>query len=107
MFKNNRGFTLIEMLIVLMVISVLIILIVPNLGDKSSEVHSKGCEALASTVQSQVETYYIDKNKYPATLDELVPDYINDEQKSCQNNEDLNYIIEEDGKGVVSIPKDS
>ncbi|MBD1222742.1 prepilin-type N-terminal cleavage/methylation domain-containing protein [Virgibacillus halodenitrificans] len=48
MLKNNRGFTLIEMLIVLMIISVLIILIVPNLSGKSKQVHDKGCEALVN-----------------------------------------------------------
>ena len=106
MFKNNHGFTLIEMLIVLMIISVLMILIVPNLGDKSNEVHSKGCEALVSTVQSQVETYYIDENNYPATLDDLVPEYINAEQKTCPSGKELNYRIVE-GKGVVSEPEDS
>lgn len=41
MFKNERGFTLIEMLIVLMIISVLIILIVTNLSGKSEEVNEK------------------------------------------------------------------
>src|SRR5699024_11489782 len=55
MFKNNRGFTLIEMLIVLMIISVLIMLIVPNLSGKTKEVNDKGCDALVSVVQTQVD----------------------------------------------------
>src|SRR5699024_4249055 len=71
MLKNNKGFTLIEMLIVLMIISVLIILSVPNLGGKSKEVNDKGCDALVSVVQAQVDAYYLDNGNYPLSLDVL------------------------------------
>ncbi|WP_337747329.1 prepilin-type N-terminal cleavage/methylation domain-containing protein [Gracilibacillus saliphilus] len=44
--KNNKGFTLIEMLIVLAVISILLILFIPNLASKSENISEQGCEAL-------------------------------------------------------------
>ncbi|ASN05246.1 competence type IV pilus major pilin ComGC [Virgibacillus necropolis] len=92
MFKNQKGFTLIEMLIVLMIISVLIILIVPNLSDKSKDVYAKGCGALAAVVQTQVESYYLDKGSYPASLEILQSEnYINTEQKTCKNGKALGY----------------
>ncbi|WP_404453412.1 competence type IV pilus major pilin ComGC [Oceanobacillus kapialis] len=100
MFNNNRGFTLIEMLIVLMIISILILLFIPSLSGKSQEVDAKGCEALVAVVQAQVDAYYLDKREYPATLDILVENnYITAEQKTCSNNELLGYA---DGK--VSEP---
>lgn len=58
--KNQKGFTLIEMLIVLTIISVLLILIVPNLSKKSETVQTKGCEALIQVAESQVQSYRID-----------------------------------------------
>lgn len=89
MFKNQRGFTLIEMLIVLMIISVLIILIVPNLSDKSEDVYDKGCSALVSVVQAQVDAYHIEENEYPS-LEELESDsYISEEQKECPDGRSL------------------
>src|SRR5690625_2815331 len=92
MFKNNHGFTLIEMLIVLMIISVLIILIVPNLGGKSKEVNDKGCDALVSVVQAQVDTYRLETGDYPASLDTLeTAGYITKDQKTCPNNKELDY----------------
>lgn len=36
MLNNNRGFTLIEMMIVLLVISVLLIITIPNVYEKNS-----------------------------------------------------------------------
>lgn len=92
MFKNNRGFTLIEMLIVLLIISVLIILIIPNLAGKSKNVHDKGCEALVSIVQTQVEAYHLEEGDNPQNLDQLVAKkYITKEQKTCPNKKPIHY----------------
>lgn len=41
---NQKGFTLIEMLIVLLIISVLILITVPNLTKHNDTVDEKGCE---------------------------------------------------------------
>lgn len=99
MLNNNKGFTLIEMLIVLMIISVLIILIVPNLSGRSADVNEQGCEALVSLVQTQVDAFYIEKHKYPNDLDELVTEgYIKSEQKTCSNNQSITL----DGNTVKS-----
>src|SRR5699024_10595393 len=83
-FKNQKGFTLIEMLIVLMIISVLIILIVPNLAEKREDVDDKGCDALVSVVQAQAESYRLDEENYPSSISDLVEEgYIEDKQKTC------------------------
>jgi len=46
MLKNEKGFTLVEMLIVLAVISVLVLLIIPNAISILSTANEQGCEAL-------------------------------------------------------------
>ncbi|MBP1969741.1 competence protein ComGC [Virgibacillus natechei] len=85
MLKNNKGFTLIEMLIVLMVISVLIILFVPNLSDRSGDVHDKGCEALVKVVQAQVELYELEEGSTPDIAELLDKGYITEDQDECSN----------------------
>ncbi|MFD1363068.1 competence type IV pilus major pilin ComGC [Lentibacillus salinarum] len=88
------------MLIVLMIISVLIILIVPNLSDKSDEVYDKGCSALVNVVQAQVDAYHIEYNAYPSSLGALESEgYITEEQMKCPDGNELDY--ESDG-GTVS-----
>ncbi|WP_440895842.1 competence type IV pilus major pilin ComGC [Amphibacillus sp. Q70] len=72
MLKKETGFTLIEMLIVLAIITLLLILIVPNLADQNEEVHNKGEDALVQMAESQVQAYYIDKGKYPNSVRQLV-----------------------------------
>lgn len=99
MTKNENGFTLIEMLIVLSIITVLIILIVPSLADKSGEVQDTGCEALKQTVQSQVAAYQLEKSTEPKTLEELTSaGFITKEQTKCRNGNKLTL-----SKGIISI----
>lgn len=105
MLVNQKGFTLIEMLIVLLIITILIILIVPNLAGRSEEVHDKGCDALVSVVQAQVHLYHLEKGKFPESLDALADeDYISDSQTTCQNKQTLNY---DKDTGLVMTPDET
>ncbi|GGP12749.1 competence type IV pilus major pilin ComGC [Oceanobacillus neutriphilus] len=98
MLKSEKGFTLIEMLIVLMVISIIMILIIPNLGKKTGDVHSKGCDALIAVVQAQVDAYHIDTGNMPSSLEQLESTgYINEDQQTCSNGNKLSI-----SNGVVN-----
>lgn len=99
MFKKEDGFTLVEMLIVLMIISILILLIVPHVSKKSANIHDKGCDALVELVQSQVIAYELDHKKLPERLNDLVSEnYIEQEHLTCGNGK---AIVMND-KGEVS-----
>lgn len=91
---NQKGFTLIEMLIVLLVISVLLIITIPNIVKQQGTIRDKGCEALVKMVQGQVQAYHIDHNNLPADMGELSgKGYIN--SATCPNGNEL--ILESDG----------
>lgn len=55
--KNQNAFTLIEMMIVLMIISILLLIAVPNMSKSHTIVSKKSCEATMKLVQSQVAAY--------------------------------------------------
>lgn len=95
-FKKDEGFTLIEMLLVLLVISVLIILIVPNIAKQSDTVQAKGCEAQIKMVQGQVEAYRIQTGKVPTSVQQLVPEYLNESQVKCKDGTEI--IVNSDGE---------
>ena len=44
--RNEKGFTLIEMMIVLFVISILLLITIPNVTKNQSSITEKGCEGL-------------------------------------------------------------
>ena len=84
--KRYSGFTLLEMLIVLLILSVLIMLFVPNLSKHKETVDKKGNEAIVKVVESQKELYTLEKNQTP-TLDDLVKDgYVMKEQSEKYQN---------------------
>ena len=81
--KNQKGFTLIEMLIVLTIITTLLILLIPNLADKNETIQLKGCEALIQMAENQMQAYVVDQGAYPPDVATLVGDYI--QSDSCAN----------------------
>lgn len=66
-----RAFTLIEMLVVLLIISVLLLLFVPNLTKQKDSVKDTGNAAVVKVVESQAELYEMNNDK-TANLSALV-----------------------------------
>ncbi|WP_181350096.1 competence type IV pilus major pilin ComGC [Thalassobacillus sp. CUG 92003] len=98
--KNEKGFTLIEMLIVLMIISVLLIITLPNLTANNQMINSKGCEALVELAEAQVHAYYLAEDTLPTDLSELKDaNYL--KQTTCPNGGELTY---DSSTGEVSAP---
>ncbi|XOQ37430.1 MAG: Prepilin-type N-terminal cleavage/methylation domain-containing protein [Lactococcus sp.] len=69
--KQAAAFTLVEMLVVLLIISVLILLFVPNLSKQKEAVKNTGNGAIVKVVNSQAELYKLDHTD-EATLSKLV-----------------------------------
>ncbi|TDM04737.1 competence type IV pilus major pilin ComGC [Macrococcus carouselicus] len=91
-FRTDDGFTLIEMLLVLLVISVLIIVIIPNIAKQSDNVQNTGCTAQVKMVQGQLEAYKLQTGKLPTTIDALVPDFLKENQTSCKNGKKISIV---------------
>ena len=68
-----KAFTLVEMLVVLLIISVLLLLFVPNLTKQTEAVNDKVKAAVVKVVESQSELYSLDKNE-EASLSKLKAD---------------------------------
>ncbi|ARJ49848.1 competence type IV pilus major pilin ComGC [Staphylococcus lutrae] len=99
-FTRKEGFTLIEMLLVLLIISVLLILIIPNIAKQSEHIQKTGCAAQLKMVDSQIEAYTLKFNRQPASIDDLVHEgYIKENQKNCKSGE---AITVRDGEAVAS-----
>lgn len=97
-FKNEKAFTLIEMMIVLLVITIILLIAIPNVTKHSKSINNKGCEALVQMVQAQVQAYYMDHNVYPVKLADLEGDYLkNTDETKCPNGKELEIV-----NGVVS-----
>lgn len=63
-----QAFTLVEMLVVLLIISVLMLLFVPNLTKQKDAVSEKGNAAVVKVVESQAELYELNHPNEKASL---------------------------------------
>ncbi|MGV3244029.1 competence type IV pilus major pilin ComGC [Staphylococcus sp. 11261D007BR] len=98
--KKKNAFTLIEMLLVLLIISVLLILIIPNVAKQSEHIQKTGCNAQLKIVDSQIEAYTLKFNTKPTTIDDLVREgYLKENQKKCKSGQ---AIIIRGGEAVAS-----
>ncbi|MBF0778994.1 competence type IV pilus major pilin ComGC [Streptococcus cuniculi] len=66
-----KGFTLIEMLIVLLIISILLLLFVPNLSKQKENAKQTGNAVVVKVVEGQAELYEL-QNEGEASLSRLV-----------------------------------
>lgn len=67
---KKKAFTLVEMLVVLGIISLLLLLFVPNLSQQKDAVQEKGNAAVVKVVESQLELYEL-KYEKKATVEDL------------------------------------
>lgn len=101
--KKRRGFTLIEMVIVLFIISLLLLLMIPNLAAQRENANQKSEEALVTTVTNQAEMYS-ESFSDDATLDKLKDkNYITENQE--KKLKEWNYELKKDGDGRWILKK--
>ncbi|KGX90878.1 competence protein ComG [Pontibacillus halophilus JSM 076056 = DSM 19796] len=91
---KKNGFTLIEMLIVLMIISTLLLITIPSITSNNKSVEGQSCKAMIKLTEAQVQAYKMEHDGTLPTLSNLVEgDYI--EQDTCPGGEQL--VIGADG----------
>lgn len=87
---RRNGFTLLEMLIVLLIIAVLIVLTLPNIQQKEKIIRNKGCSALVEVVNSAILLYEIENEQTPSSIQELIAEgYLKEGQDTCPNGNSI------------------
>jgi type IV pilus assembly protein PilA len=67
-YRTARGFTLIELMIVIAIIAVLAAILVPNMLHARAESQTASCEGTERQIAAALEEYAVDNNgQYPAS----------------------------------------
>lgn len=76
MLKNDKGFTLIELMVVVVILGILAAAAVPKFVNKKQDAIDSRVEADLQVLQNAVEMYYFDNGSYPTddNFDALVSD---------------------------------
>lgn len=67
MWKKGKGFTLIELMVVIAIILILALIAIPAYRNMQERAKKSRVEEDFRTLATMLETFYIDWNKYPAT----------------------------------------
>ena len=72
--NRSRGFTLVELLLVLVILALIGGLVLPGIIGKAEGAKVKAAGSQVSRLAMAVESYYLDTGTTPDTLDELIGD---------------------------------
>ena len=70
--KNTRGFTLVELLLVLVILALIGGLVLPNIIGKAEGAKVKAASSQISRLAMAVESFYLDTGTTPDSLDDLI-----------------------------------
>jgi general secretion pathway protein G len=93
--RNNRGFTLMEIMLVVIIIGILAAIVVPNLGGRSEQAREQAAMAQIKNFGVALDLFELDMGDYPDKLDELV------KKPSSGKNWKGPYL-----RNMTSVPKD-
>jgi len=82
----KKGFTLLEMVVVLMIIGTIFLLTIPNINKVLNMVNEKGCENQLKIVDTAIIEYQIMFDEEPSSIDDLIREgLLNEKQIKCRN----------------------
>lgn len=70
--NDQRGFTLVELLLVLVILALIAGLVLPGIIGKAESAKAKAASAQISRISMSVESFYLDTGNTPSSLEELV-----------------------------------
>lgn len=90
---NQKGFTLLEMIIVITIVSIIFLLTVPNIQTTLSIVDKKGDRARVKVVDSAILQYRLEYNETPTDVVELINEgLLTEEQVECSDGSSITIM---------------
>ena len=100
--NNRKGFTLVELVVVIAILGVLAAIAVPKFTDQTKKAKERACESNRRSLEGALMLHYADQEKFPTLTDdnkltgEILKDYGFDTIPACPSGG--TYNMDEDGK---------
>ncbi len=94
--KNEQGFTLIELMVVVIIIGILVAIAVPLYGGVQARARDNACMANVRTLNGAVAMYHAETGEFPDDLDVLVETGVLQDDPECPNEGTYSIDLEGD-----------
>lgn len=81
--RNKKGFTLIELVMIIVILGILAAVAVPQFFDLSSDAKAAAEKGVVGAVRSGIMTYYAKNQAYPSSLDSVTAPQACDTANAC------------------------
>lgn len=89
----KKGFTLLEMTIVILIVSILFLLTTPNIQKTLGIVNKKGCKALEKVGDAAILQYKLEYDEFPGSVSDLISaGLLTEEQIKCDGSRSLKVV---------------
>ncbi|CAM4194320.1 competence type IV pilus major pilin ComGC [Erysipelothrix aquatica] len=89
----KKGFTLIEMVLVMAVIVVLLLLTMPNIQRTLNVINEKGCDAQLKIIDAAILQWQLKHDGVPVSIQDLVTDeFITERQTRCSDGKNIEIV---------------
>ena len=99
--QKMKGFTLVEMLIVVAIIGILLAIIIPAYDSQTTKARRSDGQTMLLQVQSNMERYAFDNNTYPTGL-ALMTAYSSNTETSSEGHYQVSVVAATAGCPIVS-----
>ncbi len=95
----RKGFTLLEMVVVLLIGALILLVSIPNIKKTIDIAQTRSCQSQLKLVDAAIVQYFILYDEFPDGIDQLVAEeLLSEKQASCSNGSE---IIISDGKAEL------
>lgn len=91
--SRNAGFSLIEVIAVTIIIGVMATMLMPAIDGAGSKARNAKLKNDMATLDQAIATYKLEQGSLPASLENLVPDYIAHKGFKDAKNDDFQYSV--------------
>lgn len=91
MKHRKQGFTLIEMIVVILIVSYFLLTTIPNVNQILGVAATKSCEAQVNLVNAAILQYQLEFNTFPLQLEDLIAHGSVEAPQLLCNGEQIRY----------------
>ncbi len=93
-YSNEKGWTLVELMVSLLVLAILVGVVLAAFTYSRQRAEDVACQANLRTIRKQIYFYEKDNTSFPATLDDLKPNYLRESVRFKCPRSHLDYTYD-------------